>query len=256
MLSIEDLHLSLGDRVLADGLSLDLHPGQLNVIIGPNGTGKSSLFRAIFGELRFRQGTISLAGASLDEVGVGAWRKRFGYMPQDIQLDVALSALEVTLLGALDDLGLNLSEEVLKRALTTLDRVGMLEYADREMHTLSGGQRQMVLFAQVLLRQPEVMLLDEPVSALDLHHQQVLLEQLTKQTRDHQWITAVVLHDLNLAAQYADNLIVLNNGALAAAGAPADVLTAELVEEIYQVKTQVLHDADGQPFVRTLRYTA
>ncbi|WP_235663640.1 ABC transporter ATP-binding protein, partial [Aeromonas caviae] len=124
------------------------------------------------------------------------------------------------------------------------------------LYSLSGGQRQMVLFAQVLLRDPRIMMLDEPVSALDLHHQMQLMEHLCQQTRDQQWITLVVLHDLNLAAQFADQLIVLAGGELQAFGPPARVLDAALIERLYQVPVEISHDQRGIPFLRTLRKTS
>ncbi len=256
MLSVRDLHLTLGAKVLAKGFEFDLKSGEVTVIIGPNGTGKSSLLKALFAELPIQQGSVSLFDKEHKAQSVAQWRKVFGYMPQDIQLDVALSALEVVLLGQLDSLNLTLDEHTLRTGLEALEKVGMLEYADREVHTLSGGQRQMVLFAQVLLRQPQVMMLDEPISALDLHHQQVLLEQLVHQTQQNQWITLMVLHDLNLAAQFADRLIVINDGEIAASGSPAKVLTSNLIQQVYGVAADVLHDANGCPFVRTLRTSA
>jgi iron complex transport system ATP-binding protein len=110
-----------------------------------------------------------------------------------------------------------------------------------------------VLFAQVLLRDPQIMILDEPVSALDLQHQMHLMEHLHQQTRDKNWVTLVVLHDLNLAAQFADQLIVLADNRLQAFGSPAEVLTSELITRLYQVPVDIHHDRDGLPYIRTLR---
>ena len=254
MLEIFRLGLTLGRQVLAQELNLKLGAGQINVIVGPNGTGKSSLLRALFGELRPDHGRIVLDGDAQSSTPSTHWRRRFGYMPQDIRLDVSLSVLEVVLLGRLDHLRLAVDEHSLQQALLALESVGLLHLADRDVATLSGGQRQMVLFAQVLLRQPRVLMLDEPVSALDLHYQHVLLEQLREQTRARSWITLMVLHDLNLAAQYADQLIVLHQGGLAGAGAPAKIMTQQLIETVYRVKVEVSHDLQGCPFVRTLRH--
>ncbi|XAG08975.1 ABC transporter ATP-binding protein [Vibrio metschnikovii] len=111
----------------------------------------------------------------------------------------------------------------------------------------------MILFAQALMRNPSILMLDEPVSALDLHHQHVLLEHLVEQTRQHQYTTIMVLHDLNLAAQYADNLLVMKQGQLLAQGKPQDLLTSELIYQLYQVDADVLVDDKGVPFVRTRR---
>ena len=256
MLELDDLTLRLGGLTLAEGLNLKLQPGQLHAIIGPNGTGKTSLLRALFGELPLAKGQIRLQGRAMMPRALARWRQAIGYMPQNTQLDLDLSALEVVVLGRLQRLSMRLSDDDLQAALAALQALDIAHLADRPMHTLSGGQRQMVLFAQVLLRQPRLMLLDEPVSALDLKHQMQLMEHLKTQTVDQGWISLAVLHDLNLAAQFADQLIVLGEGRLQAFGPPAQVLSRELVQRLYQVPVDVRHEADGQPYVRLLRREA
>ncbi|TBR42855.1 ABC transporter ATP-binding protein [Marinomonas agarivorans] len=251
MLNIKDLTLKIGDLSLADKLSVQMEAGKIHVIIGPNGTGKSSFLRTLFAELTPQAGSIEFQGQSIQTMGVNAWRKQFGYMPQDIQLDVSLTVLEVVLLGQLDQLGLHITEEHLQRALRALDQVGLLPLFERDISTLSGGQCQMALFAQVLMRQPDILLLDEPASALDLYYQHKMFDCLIEDTKKNNRVTIMVLHDLNLAAQYADQLIILNQGNIDAAGSPTEVLTAERIERVYQVNVDVSHDEDGCPFVRS-----
>lgn len=253
MLELNKLTLAIGKQTLVDGLNLQLQPGQLHVIIGPNGTGKTSLLRALFGELAPEAGDIRFNGEPLSRLHLARWRKRFGYMPQNIQLELDLSVLEVVVLGRLDSLSMRLADEDILAALQALQALGIAHLADRALYSLSGGQRQMVLFAQVLLRDPQIMMLDEPVSALDLQHQMQLMEHLHHQTRAKQWVSLVVLHDLNLAAQFADQLIVLAGGKLQAFGPPAQVLDAALISRLYQVPVDIHHDRDGQPYIRTLR---
>ncbi|MBT3066685.1 ABC transporter ATP-binding protein [Rhodoferax sp. U11-2br] len=253
MLEISDLTLRIGDLTLVEGLNLQLSAGQLHVIIGPNGTGKTSLLRALFGELPLTHGAVRLRGTPMTPHSLPSWRQGIGYMPQNTQLDLDLSALEVVVLGRLQRLSMRLSDDDLGAALAALQALDIAHLADRPVHTLSGGQRQMVLFAQVLLRQPKLMLLDEPVSALDLKHQMQLMEHLQAQTAAQGWISVAVLHDLNLAAQFADQLIVLGDGRLQAFGPPAQVLSRELIHHLYHVPVDVHHDQDGQPYVRTLR---
>ena len=253
MLELHDLTLRIGELTLVEGLNLTLQRGQLHVIIGPNGTGKTSLLRALFGELPLTRGEVLLRGTPMTPHTLSAWRQGIGYMPQNTQLDLDLSALEAVVLGRLQRLSMRLSDEDLSAALEALQALDIAHLADRAVHTLSGGQRQMVLFAQVLLRQPQLMLLDEPVSALDLKHQMQLMEHLKTQTTEQGWISVAVLHDLNLAAQFADQLIVLGDGRLQAFGPPAQVLSGELIHRLYHVPVDVHHDLDGQPYVRTLR---
>ncbi|WP_024871890.1 ABC transporter ATP-binding protein [Tolumonas lignilytica] len=253
MLEFNKVSMAIGKHPLTKNLSVQLQPGQLHVIIGPNGTGKTSLLRALFGELPLQQGSIRFHGRTLSELGASQWRQQFGYMPQNTQLELDLSVLEVVVLGRLQSLKLRLSDDDLRAALSALQDLGIAHLADRPLHSLSGGQRQMVLFAQVLLRDPQIMMLDEPVSALDLQHQMHLMEHLLQQTRAKNWVTLVVLHDFNLAAQFADQLIVLADNRLQALGSPADVLTSELITRLYQVPVDIHHDRDGLPYIRTLR---
>lgn len=173
-------------------------------------------------------------------------------MPQDSHAEAALSVLETVAMGSLERLTLHLDDALLERALGKLDEVGIGHLASRQLGALSGGQRQLVFFAQVLMREPEVMLLDEPVSALDLRHQINLLDRVRHETRLHQRVTVVVLHDLNLACQYADSLLVLVNGGLLAAGRPAAIVTADLLEATYGVAVDILHDRQGRPVVQPL----
>lgn len=252
MLKVQDLTVTIGNLSLANQLNLELDAGKIHVIIGPNGTGKSSFLRTLFAELTPQSGTIQFNNKSLHSMGVNAWRKQFGYMPQDTQLDVSLTVLEVVLLGQIDQLGLHITEEILQRGLNALEQVGLLDLYERDISTLSGGQCQMVLFAQVLMRQPDILMLDEPASALDLYYQHKMFDCLIQDTKKHNRVTIMVLHDLNLAAQYADQLIILNKGKVEAAGPPAYVLTQERISRVYQVEVDVSHDAKGCPFIRTL----
>lgn len=254
MLEVENLHLYAGTHPVAAGYSVQFHPGEVTAIIGPNGCGKTSLMRSLFGELSPSAGHIRLNGDDIRNSRLPAWRQRFGYMPQDTRLDLDLSTLEVVMLGRLDRLGMRVDDETVMAALKALDSVGLMHIAERPIHALSGGQRQMALFAQVLLRTPEVMMLDEPVSALDMRYQVVLMDHLHRQTREQNWITITILHDLNLAAQYADRLVVLADGKLQAYGPPADVISAELIHRLYEVDVDVQLDRFGHPHIRTIRY--
>lgn len=253
MLQVNKLNVTLDTLILAKDMSFSLEPGKVHVIIGPNGTGKSTLLKTLFGDIQPTSGDISFHDTSLKRKQISRWREQFGYMPQDIRLDIELSVLEVVLLGQLGALSLRLDDSLIKQALTALEKIGLLHLANRPVNKLSGGQCQMILFAQALMRNPKILMLDEPVSALDLHFQHVLLDHLDTQTKQQGWVTLMVLHDLNLAAQYADNLLVLKNGHVVASGHPSDILTPALVKEVYDVNAEVTKDSYGIPFIRTIR---
>lgn len=243
-----------GNRLMSD-VSLRLHPGAVHAVIGPNGAGKTSLLRAMFGDLPIAAGQMELKGKQLtaqhQRFGRSrGWRESFAYMPQDTHLDVALTVLEVVVLGRLGKLALHIDDDTLALAIDRLKTAGMLHLADRNIATLSGGQRQMVLFAQVLMREPDVMLLDEPVSALDLRHQMHLLELVRRETRQRGLITVIVLHDLNLACQFSDHVAVLRPGGLSAYGPPMDVISEDLIAETYGARVEILRDRLGRPVIQ------
>lgn len=255
MMQLENVGIHRQGRCILGGVSTPLAAGQIHVIIGPNGTGKTTLLNAMFGELALAEGQITFGDHTLLSGKVRGkrlhdWRDAFAYLPQDTTADIDLTVLEVVVLGRLGKLALHIDDETLEAAMLRLEQAGIAHLAGREIASLSGGQRQMVLFAQVMMREPKIMLLDEPVSALDLKHQISLLNLVRRETRACGWITVIVLHDLNLACQYADNLLVVAHGKIQAAGKPRDVVTAELIAQTYGVEVEVLQDRRGNPVIQ------
>lgn len=253
MIEIENLSVKRGGQTIVRGVSTRLEGGRIHAIIGPNGTGKTTLLRAIFGDLPIENGVVRIEGKMISATGrkrLSDWREHIAYMPQDTGADAALTVLEVVVLGRLGKLSLHIDDETLEMAMDRLNQAGIGHLAGRDIASLSGGQRQMALFAQVLMRQPKVMLLDEPVSALDLKHQVSLLDIVRRETRANGWVTLVVLHDLNLACQYADNLLVIADGTLQACGPPKEIMTPDLVNRTYGIHVEVLFDRRGNPVVQ------
>lgn len=248
MLKLENVNINRASLCVAKDLNLNFEKGKIYAILGPNGAGKSSLISAIFGTIKF-EGKISFKDEILSLKNSHSWRKNIGYMPQDNSIDANLSALEVVLLGFIDHLGIYLSDKQLLKAANIMQKLGILDLAQRDIMSLSGGQRQMVMFASVLLKNPKILLLDEPVSALDMHHQCVLLEAVKKQTQKEKLITLIVLHDLSLAAQFADELVILNDAKIVAKGYAKNIITKELIEKIYLIKAEIFYNQEGLPFV-------
>ncbi|GAB4178557.1 MAG: ABC transporter ATP-binding protein [Thalassobaculales bacterium] len=240
-----------GGTVLRD-LDCVFRPGEVSVLAGPNGAGKSTLLRALFGSHRPCAGAITLDGASFAPARRRDWQARFAYMPQDNQGRHGLTALEAVLLGVVDRLSFRPADGVLRQAAGMLDLLGLAAVAGRPLDALSGGQRQLVFFAQALMRRPRVLLLDEPVSALDLRHQHLVMEEVRRTARAQQAIVAVVLHDLALVARFADTVLLLHDGRLAAIGTPRAVLTAASLAAAYGVDARILDDGAGGAVVQVL----
>lgn len=252
MLQLENLTIRRGSLTVADHISLNLEQGKVYTVLGPNGAGKSSLIKTVFGDIPY-SGSIRYKNDTLSKTHVLNWRKRIGYMPQDTALEASLTALEVVLLGRMDALHMHIGDDLLAEAAAMMQQLGIAHLAHRDVMLLSGGQRQLVMFAQVLMRNPEILMLDEPVSALDMHHQLNLLEHVCDHTRNKGLVTLMVLHDLSLAAQFSDGLILLGEGKVQGQGGPADVLRADILSRLYRVDVELLYDSRGAPVIRPMR---
>lgn len=251
MLVLKDLCIVRGTLTVANHLNLTFEQGKVYGILGANGAGKSSLIKAIFGALPYK-GQIAFDG-QIQAHSLRTWHKHIGYMPQDSSSDAILTALEVVLLGKMDSLHGHISDEFLGFAIRLLEELHISHLAHQPISLLSGGQRQLVMFAQALFKEPKILLLDEPVSALDLAHQMNLLEKVSAYTKQQGLITLTVLHDLSLAAQFCDEVILLNAGKIKAQGVPKEVLTAPTLKELYHIDVEILQCSQGLPVIRPKR---
>ena len=220
-----------------------------NVILGPNGAGKSTLLKSIFGLLKY-EGTILYGKENITTMNTDEKTKLMSYLPQmDIEFS-ALTVIEMVLLGRLSELGRKVKEEDLNKVMETLDILNISHLSSRPFGELSGGQKKIVFIAQTLVREPKVILLDEPVNSLDLQKQLELCYLLRKIIEQKNISVIVVLHDINLAARFAHYLIVLDNtGKLYSAGAPQEVITEKMLKDVYGVIASVNYDKDGIPSI-------
>ena len=248
MLKLDRLTIQYGSHTVAHAMDTQFESGNIYTILGANGAGKSSLLKAIFGELAF-SGTIVYQGATQSKANLNAWRKPISYMPQDSHTDAELTTLEVVLLGRMDALSRHISDELLTEAVELLAELNISHLAHRSIRSLSGGQRQLAMFAQALLRHPKILLLDEPVSALDMAHQINLLDKVSHYTKQHQLICIMVLHDLSLAAQFSDEVLLLADGHIHAQGTPSAVLQSEILRQVYHVDIEILTSHQGLPVI-------
>ncbi len=252
MLELKNINIQRGDLTIIENGHLSLSPGKTYTILGPNGAGKSTLLKTIFGEVPF-SGEMYYKGQPYSSKHPLRWHKPIGYMPQDSFVEASLNAIEVVLLGRMDALQMHISDELLTEAATVLESLGIAHLAHQDIMSLSGGQRQLVMFAQVLLRQPEILMLDEPVSALDMRHQINLLSHVCEYTQEQNLITVMILHDLSLAAQFSDEIILLGHGKIQAQGKPTEVLQSDIISDLYRVNIEILYDSQGLPVIRPMR---
>lgn len=246
-LVLSDIHVSYGGRKILNGLSLpELKPGEVTVLAGPNAAGKSTLLRAV-AQLLPAKGRMQLESQELGEMRPAARAAKMGFMPQSLPGAAGLSVLE-SVIAALRAAGSFPAAGADARAMAMLDRLGIGALALSNLDRLSGGQRQMVGLAQALVRDPLLLLLDEPTSALDLARQVRLMSAVRAQAAEGR-VVLVVLHDLGLAARWADRIAVLQQGALYACGTPAEVLTPQMLAEVYGVAARVERCSQGHPIV-------
>jgi iron complex transport system ATP-binding protein len=245
MLQTQNVGVRYGTRTAVSNVSLEARPGEVLALLGANGSGKSSLMRAL-AALQAHSGTIAWDGGRAPPGSIG-------YMPQDNGARAALTAFEVVLLGRMRTLALRVGEADLEAARKAMDEIGVTDLASRHIGELSGGQRQLVLIAQVLAGNPRALLLDEPTSALDIAHQLHVLDLLRTATRQRCLTTIAILHDLNAAARFADRVALMNMGQLAGIGTPADILRPFTLEPTFDVHVAVDQGSDGYPVVLPLR---
>jgi iron complex transport system ATP-binding protein len=220
----------------------------LTAIIGPNGAGKSTLIRCMANLYRY-SGKIVYCAAEVSKKDHSFFRNRIGYLPQASKNDASITVFEAVLLGLINTLNMSIGKAQLKLVDETLAVFDLQPLAQRKLYELSGGQLQMVLLAQAIVKQPEILLLDEPLNNLDIHRQFALLNFVAELTKAKNMITILVMHDLNLAARYADRIAVLKNGEVYASGVPGKVITEEMLQQVYKIEGKVYTNPKGYPFI-------
>lgn len=239
------LDVSYGATRAVVGVDLVATPGCILGVAGPNGSGKSSLVKAIAGIVK------STGQIRFDDSP--ARPGAIAYMAQDISGQASLTVLEVVLLGRLRQLCMRVGKADIAAAEEVLAALDLTRLAGRYLGELSGGQRQIVFLAQALVADPKVLLLDEPISALDLRHQIEVLDLVRRLTSARRLTTICVLHDLNATSRIADRVMLMRCGRLVADGRPREVITPDNLARVFEVEAEVTTLGDGVPIVRPLR---
>ena len=246
---VEDLRFGFGDTEILRGISLQFQSAQMAAVVGPNGAGKSTLMSVLSG---FRDDYTG--HCFFRDVEIRDWKKRelgrqMTFIPQMIRLEFPFTAGQVVFMGRTPHChGLFESEEDREAVRKAMEITETTAFADREFRELSGGERQRVVLAGALAQEPKVLLLDEPTTFLDLKHQISTYSLLQRLAREGIAIIAVT-HDLNLAANYADRIVVMSQGQVAADGEPEKILTSPMLKEVFEVDAEIRQGPQGRPWV-------
>lgn len=256
-IGFECLNVRYGTQEAVYGFTDQVRPGEWLCLIGPNGAGKSSVLRAVAGLVPYR-GTVMVDGASLASRAPRRRAMLVAYVPQTPLMPDDMTGLEYVLLGRNPYIGYFGSETKHDRSLVAevLQRLDLVEFANRRFGTLSGGERQRLVIARAVAQEAPILLLDEPTSALDIGHQQQALELVDRLRREQGLTVVSAMHDLTLAGLYADRLVLLHQGHVVASGDASHVLRPETLSEFYGVSVSVHREPDGTVVVVPRRATA
>ncbi|MET1154283.1 ATP-binding cassette domain-containing protein [Arthrobacter sp.] len=243
-LRTEALTIGYEQRSVVENLNVQIPEGLFTVIVGPNACGKSTLLRALARLIKPRGGHVLLDGKNVTTLPAKELARRLGLLPQSSIAPDGITVAELVARGRYPHQKLLRQWSTADEAavMEAMDATGVTSLSGRSVDELSGGQRQRVWVAMVLAQQTPLLLLDEPTTFLDIAHQIELLELCRDLNKDKGHTLVAVLHDLNHACRYADHIIAMKGGAVVAEGAPADVITEELVEEVFGMPCQIIED--------------
>jgi iron complex transport system ATP-binding protein len=256
MLEIENLFYNIGARKILNGISIDFKPGLFHVILGPNGSGKSTFLRIFSGELKPAAGVVRYDKEDVFSIAKTAVARRRSVMSQHAELQFPLSVAEIVMMGRYPHFNYKPSardQSICNEVITKMNISGFL---DRDYLTLSGGEKQRVQFARTLAQiwerpQPgsRYLFLDEPINNLDVFYQHQFLHAAKAFTSGYT-VTIAVLHDINLAIQYADTLSFMKDGKLVYHGRPEDIITPALIQDVFAIPVEVMrHPTSGKPLL-------
>src|ERR1700752_1034988 len=255
MLEARNLTIKYDQRVAVEDVSLTLKPGEVTAIIGPNGAGKSTLLRALNGQVSRASGVVLLDGEPIEKFSRRSIGRRIAVVAQEAELRFPVTVLEFVLGGRFawaSNAGWGWeTERDVRIAEEVLNETELNELSSRLMNELSGGERQRALMARALATEAPILLLDEPTANLDLSHQATLLTLVRNRCDQHESAALVIAHDINLAAQFADHMLLMKRGRVLKAGPPRAVLTPELLRDVFDVTVLV----DAHPVTNAPRVT-
>jgi len=253
---LDQVSFSYGDKKALDGLSLQIEPGRFYGLVGPNGCGKSTLLDLLMGNRSPESGRIEFGGRPLEQYGRRQLAQHLALVPQEFTIHFAFTVLEVVLMGRhpyLPRFGAATSEDlaIVRKAMAA---IGIGDFADRYVTELSGGEKQRVVVARALAQATPVLMLDEATSNLDVGHTMEIFNVARERVRERGETVIAVVHNLNLAAAYCDELIFMQDGRVAACGPTRETLTPAVIQEVFGVASRVSHDDFSNALQVSFRY--
>ena len=234
-----------------NNVSLELENGQITTLLGPNGAGKTTLIKILTSSLK-KEGKLLLDDKDLDTFSINDKNEIFGYLPQENSRLSSLSVFEVILLGNIASLGIKVSKEQLNHTANIISEFGLNDIANKRFSDLSGGQRKIVSIAQIISKNPKVLILDEPTANLDVYNEIEVLSLIQNYVKKKNIACLLVLHSINLASRYSDKICLLKKGSIYKIGTPLETITEENLLDVYHVKIEKTISQNGYPLIHIL----
>lgn len=247
-LKVKDLYFSYDSVDVLEDVIMEVGRGETVNLVGPNGSGKSTLLKCINMILKPKRGTVLVKESDIKRSGLKELARMMGYVPQSAGSSLPSTVFDAVLLGRKPHMGWGVSKRDKEIVSDTLELLGLGDMAMRQFNELSGGERQKVVIARALAQEPEILLLDEPTSNLDLRHQLEVLKLISSAVREKGVSAVTAMHDLNLASRFSDKVLFLKEGKVYDVGKPQEVLNSENIKAVYGVETIINKDS-GIPHI-------
>ncbi len=247
-MSVRNLVQGYGSKTILDDLSFDVDTGEVLALLGPNGSGKSTLIKTICNIMEPRSGRILIDETPIEDIDITDLAKIVSYVPQSTAAATYTTVMDTVLLGRKPYVTWSYRQKDIDYALDAMKAMRIIGYSSRDVSDLSGGQRQRVFLARSLAQCPSFFIFDEPTSALDLKHQMNTMIKMREVVHDKGAGMVIALHDINLAMNYSDKVLMLRNGKIFAYGTPDETITEENIRAVYGVESRIM-EAEGRRFI-------
>ena len=248
-LAITDLSFGYNGKATIKDVFLEVERGEVVSLVGPNGAGKSTLIKCIDRILRPQRGTVLVDGKAASLMGSKDFSRMMGYVPQSTKEIFPDTVFDIVLMGRRPHIGWRVPGGDVKVVAKTLKFMGIEQFASRYFDELSGGEKQKIAMARAIVQEPEILLLDEPTSNLDIKHQLEVMRTVRLLVEKGGISAIMAMHDLNLASRFSDKIVMLKDGRVFEMGRPESVLIPENIEKVYGVRAEVIKDSTGRPYV-------